>query len=136
MKKILVFMMCMAMCILLVSCGKGSQTQEKLSDGVYTAEVSLEGGTGKASIQSPATLTVENGKITAEIVWSSNKYDYMKVSEEKYLPVTVEPTSTFEIPVAELDAELTVIADTVAMSEPHEIEYTLTFHSDTLEKQE
>ena len=35
--------------------------------------------------------------------------------------------STFEIPVAALGTPLAVTADTVAMSTPHEIEYTLTF---------
>ena len=40
----------------------------------------------------------------------------------------------FEIPVTALDEEMDVAADTVAMSQPHEIGYTLTFHSDTLQK--
>lgn len=35
--------------------------------------------------------------------------------------------STFEIPVSVFDAEMEVTADTVAMSEPHEIDYTLKF---------
>ena len=43
--------------------------------------------------------------------------------------------STFEIPVSAFDAPLPVIADTVAMSEPHEVEYTLCFDSSTLQKQ-
>ena len=43
--------------------------------------------------------------------------------------------SAFEIPVAAFDQALTVIADTVAMSEPHEVEYTLTFDSASLAKQ-
>ena len=45
---------------------------------------------------------------------------------------TTEPGSTFEIPVAAFDTELTVIGDTTAMSTPHEIEYTLNFDSATL----
>ena len=51
---------------------------------------------------------------------------------EKYLPVNTEGNSVFEIPAA-LDEELKVIGDTVAMSRPHEVEYTVTFHSDTLQ---
>ena len=43
--------------------------------------------------------------------------------------------STFEIPVAAFDQILPVVADTVAMSEPHEVEYTLTFDSASLVKQ-
>ena len=38
-----------------------------LEDGTYTAEVTLEGGSGRASIESPATLTVKDGKVTASI---------------------------------------------------------------------
>ena len=39
---------------------------------------------------------------------------------------------TFEIPVTALDTPLDVVGDTVAMSTPHEIEYTLTFASASL----
>ena len=55
-----------------------------LKDGEYTVEVSLEGGSGKAGISSPAKLKVEDGKTTATIVWSSKNYDYMKVDDVKY----------------------------------------------------
>lgn len=107
-----------------------------LEDGTYTAEVTLEGGSGRASIESPATLTVKDGKVTASIVWSSPNYDYMLVNDEKYLPVNTEGNSAFEIPVASFDTALDVIADTVAMSKPHEIEYTLTFDSSTIKTAE
>ena len=97
------------------------------ADGAYTCNVTLEGGSGKASVESPAALTVADGKMTATIVWSSPNYDYMIVDGEKYLPTNTEGNSTFEIPVAALDTALSVTADTVAMSKPHEIEYTLSF---------
>ncbi len=97
------------------------------ADGTYTCEVTLEGGSGRATVDSPATLTVADGKMTATIVWSSPNYDYMIVDGEKYLPTNTEGNSTFEIPVAALGTPLAVTADTVAMSKPHEIEYTLTF---------
>ena len=97
------------------------------ADGAYPCKVTLEGGSGKASVESPAALTVADGKMTATIVWSSPNYDYMIVDGEKYLPTNTEGNSTFEIPVAALDTALSVTADTVAMSKPHEIEYTLTF---------
>ena len=102
------------------------------ADGTYTCEVTLEGGSGRATVESPAALTVADGKMTAAIVWSSPNYDYMLVDGEKYLPTNTEGNSTFEIPVAALDTELDVTADTVAMSTPHEIEYTLTFDSASL----
>ncbi len=102
-----------------------------LSDGSYTCAVTLEGGSGRASIESPAKLIVENGSITAEITWSSANYDYMLVDGDKYLPVNTEGNSAFRIPV-QLDTAINVIGDTVAMSTPHEIEYTLRFDSNTL----
>ena len=103
-----------------------------LADGTYTAELAFAGGSGKAYIQSPCTLTVADGKATATVVWSSSKYDYMLVDGERYDVLTIEPGSTFEIPVAAFDTDLTVIGDTTAMSTPHEIEYTLNFDSATL----
>ena len=57
----------------------------------------------------------------------------MKVGLEKFLPVSAEEASTFEIPVLFFDRPMAVIADTVAMSEPHEISYTLCFDSASLE---
>ena len=107
-----------------------------LEDGTYTAEVTLEGGSGRATIESPATITVKDGVATASIVWSSPNYDYMIVDGEKLLPVNTEGNSVFEIPVASFDTALDVIADTVAMSKPHEIEYTLAFHSSTIKTAE
>ena len=102
------------------------------ADGSYTCAVTLEGGSGRATVESPAALTVADGIMTATIVWSSPNYDYMLVDGEKYLPVNTDGNSTFEIPVAALDTALAVTADTVAMSTPHEIDYTLTFDSATL----
>ena len=90
------------------------------------------GGSGRATVESPAALTVADGTMTAVIVWSSPNYDYMLIDGEKYLPTNTEGNSTFEIPVAALDTALAVTADTVAMSTPHEIDYTLTFDSATL----
>lgn len=106
-----------------------------LEDGTYTANVTLEGGTGRAKVESPAQLRCEGGKFYAVIVWSSPNYDYMKVDGEKYLQTNTEGNSTFEIPVSAFDQKLDVIADTVAMSEPYEVEYTLTFDSASLQKQ-
>lgn len=103
-----------------------------LADGSYLVEMTFEGGSGRAGIASPVTITVENQKVTASVEWSSPNYDYMLVDGEKFLPVNTEGNSVFEIPVAAFNEPVTVIGDTVAMSKPHEIEYTLTFHSDTI----
>lgn len=107
-----------------------------VEDGSYTIELTMEGGSGRASIQSPAQITVADGAATAILEWSSPNYDYMLVNGEKYLPVNTEGNSVFEVPVEALDAPLTMIGDTVAMSTPHEVEYTVTFHSETLESAE
>ena len=106
---------------------QAAEAVETPADGSYTCEVTLEGGSGRATVDSPAALTVDDGKMTATIVWSSPNYDYMIVNGEKYLPTNTEGNSTFEIPVSALGIPLSVVADTVAMSTPHEIEYTLTF---------
>lgn len=107
-----------------------------VEDGTYTIELTMEGGSGRASIQSPAQITVTDGAATATLEWSSPNYDYMLVNGEKYLPVNTEGNSVFEVSVEALDAPLTMIGDTVAMSTPHEVEYTVTFHSETLESAE
>ena len=106
---------------------------ETLADGTYTIAVTLEGGSGKANIQSPCTLTVADGKMTATIVWSSSHYDYMLVDGERCDVLSTENGSTFEIPVAALDTPLAVVGDTTAMSTPHEIDYTLTFDASSAE---
>lgn len=103
-----------------------------LADGTYTIGVTLEGGTGRATIESPAVLIVTGGAATARITWSSSNYDYMIVGEEHYLPISTEGGSLFEIPVDGFDYAMAVTADTTAMSEPHEIDYTIYFDSSTI----
>ena len=100
-----------------------------LSDGEHTAEVKLTGGTGRAAVDSPAVIRVNGDDCIAVITWSSPHYDYMIVDGERYEPVNTDGNSVFEIPVPYFDKPVNVIADTTAMSEPHEIEYTLTFDS-------
>ena len=97
-----------------------------LEDGEYEAELTLDGGTGRASVDSPAKLVVEKGKATLTVIWSSPYYDYMLVDGKKYRPVNEEGNSTFEIPVKKLNEPFKVIGDSTAMSQPHEIEYKLT----------
>jgi len=111
-----------------------SVSPQDLEDGEYTAEVSLRGGSGRASIRTPARLFVSGGEVTAEIVWGSSNYDFMVVDGERILPVTTEGGSVFLIPVALFDRPIAVSADTTAMSTPHLIEYTLRFDSSTLQK--
>lgn len=148
--------MMLALCgFVLVGCGQGSQgnsnkadaeseeqtsnsnlggsedaaSEMSLEDGTHQVSVQLEGGTGKASIESPAVLNVENGQASIVLVWSSKNYDYMIVDDVKYLNENEGGQSTFTIPLGadKLSGEgFEVIGDTVAMSTPHEITYTLT----------
>ncbi len=103
-----------------------------LADGEYTVEVELSGGTGRAAITSPARLVVTNGEAVARIEWSSRNFDYMKLDGVQYLPLADEENSVFELPVTAFDEPIAVIADTTAMSTPHEIEYTLVFVGDSI----
>ena len=102
-----------------------------MNDGEYSIEVSLQGGSGKATVASPAKLSVADGKIQAEIEWSSSHYDYMEVEGREYYPINKEGNSLFLIDVPELDTDIPIKAETLAMSEPHMIEYTLNFDSST-----
>ncbi len=99
------------------------------ADGSYTVEAVLQGGSGKASVQSPARLTVENGAMTATVIWSSKNYDLMIVNGQEYTPTYENELSCFTIPVSALGTPLPVQAETTAMSQPHMIDYSLTFSS-------
>lgn len=110
----------------------GNAQKAELEEGTYTIEVKLDGGSGKAEILSPALLQVSEDQITAQIQWNSPNYDYMIVDGETFYPVNTEGNSVFEIPAETFDVPVKVIGDTIAMSRPHEIEYTLTFYSDTI----
>lgn len=103
-----------------------------VADGDYTAEVTLTGGSGKASVASPAPISVQNGEMTATVTWSSPHYEYMTLDGVQYDPVNTEGNSTFVIPIT-LDEEIAVSALTTAMSEPHLIDYSLYFNSATLQ---
>ena len=151
-KKLTTIMLSFCICLsILTGCGsspKNDQTQQKatetqmaeteqdtsLEDGEYTANVKLEGGSGRASVDSDAKIKVTDGQAYATIVWSSSHYDYMLVDGEKYEPVNEDGNSVFEIPVDGFDYPMEVVADTVAMSTPHEIEYTLQFDSASIKE--
>ena len=100
-------------------------------EGSYTCAVELTGGSGRASVSSPAALVSDGETLMATIVWSSPNYTYMIVDDVQYDPIQEEGNSTFQIPVT-LDQDISVSACTVAMSTPHEVAYTLHFDSTTL----
>ena len=127
--RIIVFALALIMLAAAVGCAKPLP-----KEGTYLVDVTLEGGTGKAKIASPAELVVfSDGTASLVVIWSSDKYDYMLVGGDRYEPAIVDGHSTFVIPVKTLNQPLEVIADTTAMSTPHEIEYTLNFDSSTIQ---
>ena len=128
-KRIVVFALALILLLAAIGCGWKALP----GAGTYTIEVKLEGGTGRASIASPAELVVfSDGQASLVVIWSSDKYDYMLVDGERYEPAIKDGHSLFVIPVKTLDKPLSVIADTTAMSTPHEIEYTITFDVSSL----
>lgn len=126
-------------CLLLGGCLCRTVQAEPLSvdkeDGEYAIDVSMTGGSGKATVVSPTVFLVKDGKAYAKLQWSSSNYDYMIVDGEKILNENTNENgySTFTIPVTAFDSEMSVIADTTAMGTPHEIAYALTFYADSIE---
>lgn len=95
---------------------KENGIETDLEDGEYSIQVDLEGGSGKASVSSPTLMLVKNGRMYAELQWSSSNYDYMIVDGEKFQNESEEGrNSVFTIPVTALDDKMEVIADTLAM---------------------
>ena len=102
-------------------------------DGEYAIEVTLTGGSGRASVSSPTRLIVRDGRGWARLLWSSAYYDYMLLGGRRYENLSVDGgNSSFEIPIPAMDAPVDVIADTTAMGDPVEIAYQLTFYGDTV----
>lgn len=117
----------------IVGSGVAEACDVNLEDGEYSIELSMSGGSGKASIESPTLLIVKDGKAYADLKWSSPNYDYMIVDGEKFLNESEEGiNSEYHVPVTCFDSEMNVIADTTAMGTPHEVSYSLTFFSESI----
>ncbi|MER2025651.1 MAG: ABC transporter substrate-binding protein [Lachnospiraceae bacterium] len=120
---------------------KPEQTVNSEESQYCWATVILEGGSGKASVESPCPVLERSGELLAVITWSSSHYDFMVIDGEKILPVNTEGNSKFEVPLKSVarssdtsqmaslpeDCEMQVQADTTAMSTPHLVDYTLSF---------
>ena len=86
-----------------------------------------------ATVSSPTLLIVRDGKAYARLIWSSTYYDYMLVGGALFPNLTTDGgNSVFEIPITAMDEPMDVIGDTTAMGDALEIEYTLTFYSDSI----
>lgn len=104
-----------------------------IEDGRYSIETVLAGGSGRASVTSPTWLTIREGRGYARLLWSSPYYDYLILDGKKYTNETKDGgSSSFTIPITAYDEPVEIIADTTAMGDPVEINYTLTFYSDTI----
>lgn len=96
------------------------------TDGVYRPdEFTTTGGTGKVKITCPQ-VTLQDGEITAKIVFSSPYYTQLQAGGQTYEGEIDETarTSTYEIPVV-VNTDMEILATTTAMSEAHEIAYNL-----------
>ena len=125
MKKIISVILAIILCFCFAGC-----VENEIKDGRYSVKAVLNGGSGKARIED-ATVDIKDGNAVATIVWSSPFYEYMIIGETKYEPIQTEGNSTFEIPIT-FDEKIPIQALTVAMSEPHLIDYTLYFDSNSL----
>ena len=130
----LLIFICFAQMFSLSAFAAAEAASVELGDGKYSIEVILEGGSGRATITSPTIMTVRDGKSYVQIKWSSPNYDYMKVQNKTFKPLQETGNSTFELPITDFDIPITVVANTTAMSTPHEIEYTLTFLQDSIKQ--
>lgn len=133
MRTMVIFLLAMMLLcpVQVLAAGEGLETD--MEDGEYSIQVDLEGGSGKASVTSPTLMIVKDGRMYAQLQWSSSNYDYMIVNEEKILNESEEGrNSVFTVPITVLDDKMEVIADTLAMGAPHEINYTLTFYEDSI----
>jgi hypothetical protein len=94
--------------------------------------VTLAGGSGKMSVESPATLVVTADAMTATVTWSSKSITWVEVDGVQHTPTSAsgEPC-VVDLPVV-LDTDMAVTAETVAMGDPKQVEYTLRFDSSTL----
>ena len=46
-----------------------------LEDGTYAATVTMEGGSGRVTMEADTKIMVKDGKMTATVVWSSSNYE-------------------------------------------------------------
>mgnify|MGYP000652266730 CR=1 FL=1 len=99
-------------------------TSTRLEDGTYKPDGFLwSGGTGKVGITC-SQIRISGGQAYATITFSSSHYQYVKANGNKYLPVSQGGSTTFEIPV-ELNKNNKIIGMTTAMSQAHEITYSI-----------
>lgn len=108
--------------------GTDAPASGSLSDGTFVPTLfTAEGGIGKVIITCPEVV-LSGEDVQALIEFSSPHYEWVKVDGVQFDAENAgeadRRNSVFRIP-AVLDEKLKISALTTAMSEPHEIEYTL-----------
>lgn len=100
--------------------------ERTLSDGTYAADgFQWSGGSGKLKGMECEGIQITGGQAVAEITILSGHYRYVKLDGKVYDPVyQTEEKSVFELPVS-LNQSMQIQAMTDAMSQPHEITYTI-----------
>ena len=101
----------------------------ELGDGLYTVDAQLVGDVGKARVESPARLRVENGEAFATVVWGSKKYADMSLSGVPAAVLEGEGNAAFEARVPCFDWNLAVTIDSTALGAPVAMAYALRFDS-------
>lgn len=97
--------------------------EEVVKDGTYKPEFGFTGGSGRATI-SCNKVVVKDGKATATITFSSPNFTWVKSLGKTVTNANKGGNSTFTIPV-NLNGKTNITAETTAMSQPYEVEYTL-----------
>lgn len=108
----------------LVSASLSPLAEEADRQGIAPETFTFSGGTGKVTLTCPEVFLLPDGGAEARIVFSSPKYPKVKAGDEWFDCVCDESTSSAVIPVR-LGEPFTVAGLTLAMSQPHEVEYTL-----------
>ncbi|SFG75276.1 ABC transporter substrate-binding protein [Oribacterium sp. WCC10] len=130
--------------LLLTSCDDGTPVSENISvseinagvtgwdvsddtlikDGDYKpAAFTWSGGSGKINI-SCDNVYISGGDAIATLTFSSPKYEYVRIGDDKIYGEHTDNSSIFQVPV-DLDKEMELIGCTTAMSTPHEISYSV-----------
>lgn len=116
---IIAFALLLALCVISAHC-------ERLTPDGF----SFSGGTGRVEI-SCDHVDIEDGQACATIVFSSPRYTSLRIGDEVYESVVEGDTSLFTVPLP-INRAVKLYATTTAMSEPHEIEYTVFIRIDAL----
>lgn len=99
-----------------------ADAQEKAFSFAYT------GGTGRVTIEC-LDIAEKDGALWATIQFSSENYTYAEVDGVQYMNENDGGNSTFTIPVNE-NGQTAISAETVAMGDPHLVDYTLYLYTD------